>query len=227
MDAQKFGAFIAGVRKERGLTQLELARKLQVTDKAVSRWERGLGFPDINTIQPLAEALELSILEVMRSQRIAEQIIPPDAADAALADTLALARRKQRQVRWWTFALLGTAVLGLAVLFFYLYARDMQEQFQIWPSVLLRVLLAPLLLAMVCGLAATALRRGLKEELLPSRKARLICRGAALLLLLGYVFVVLNWLFPVLLEINAYYLFLFFRVRYLWVAAMAVLWGLA
>ena len=45
MDAQKFGAFIAEMRKARGLTQAALAAQLHVTDKAVSRWERGLGFP--------------------------------------------------------------------------------------------------------------------------------------------------------------------------------------
>ena len=40
-----------------------------MTDKAVSRWERGLGFPDIQTIEPLAQALGISVLELMRSER--------------------------------------------------------------------------------------------------------------------------------------------------------------
>ena len=42
------------------MTQADLAGKVGVTDKAVSRWERGLGFPDINTMEPLAEALDVS-----------------------------------------------------------------------------------------------------------------------------------------------------------------------
>ena len=73
MDAHKFGAFIAENRKAKNMTQAELAVKLQVTDKAVSRWERGLGFPDINTIEPLAAALDLSIRELMKSEKIAAE----------------------------------------------------------------------------------------------------------------------------------------------------------
>lgn len=61
MEAKKFGTFIATLRKENNMTQVELAQKLQVTDKAVSKWERGLGFPDINTIEPLADALGVSL----------------------------------------------------------------------------------------------------------------------------------------------------------------------
>lgn len=68
MDAKRFGAFISGRRKEHHMTQADLAGKVGVTDKAVSRWERGLGFPDINTMEPLAEALDVSLLELMRSE---------------------------------------------------------------------------------------------------------------------------------------------------------------
>ena len=57
MDAKMFGAFLAQVRRAQGLTQAELAEQLHVTDKAVSRWERGVGLPDINTLEPLADAL--------------------------------------------------------------------------------------------------------------------------------------------------------------------------
>ena len=82
MDAKKFGSFIAATRKESNMTQMDLARKLQVTDKAVSKWERGLGFPDINTIEPLADALGVSVLEIMRSERIAETAITSDSSFA-------------------------------------------------------------------------------------------------------------------------------------------------
>lgn len=51
MDAKQLGPFIAERRKELGMTQTHLAKKLHVTDKAVSRWERGVGLPDINSIK--------------------------------------------------------------------------------------------------------------------------------------------------------------------------------
>lgn len=69
MDSEAFGRFIAGIRKEKNMTQAELAEKIGVTDKAVSRWERGKGFPDINTLDPLAGALGISLLELMRSEK--------------------------------------------------------------------------------------------------------------------------------------------------------------
>ena len=69
MEAKQFGQFIAGIRKEKKMTQAELAEKINVTDKAVSRWERGLGFPDIQTLEPLAQALGISVLELMRSKK--------------------------------------------------------------------------------------------------------------------------------------------------------------
>ena len=72
MDAYKFGCFVAEKRKEQNMTQKDLAAKLQVTDKAVSKWERGLGFPDINSLEPLADALGVSIIELMKSERIIE-----------------------------------------------------------------------------------------------------------------------------------------------------------
>lgn len=99
MDAKKFGAFIADVRKEKGMTQAELAAELNVTDKAVSKWERGLGFPDINSLEPLADALGLSVLELMRSERLAAPALEPEAASAALSDAFVLVTLQRRAER--------------------------------------------------------------------------------------------------------------------------------
>ena len=56
LDKQQLGAFIAENRKRQGLTQQQLAQILHITDKAVSKWERGLSYPDVTLLQPLAAA---------------------------------------------------------------------------------------------------------------------------------------------------------------------------
>ena len=55
------GTMISSLRKDKGMTQLELAEIMGVTDKAVSKWERDLSCPDINSIPKLAEFLEISV----------------------------------------------------------------------------------------------------------------------------------------------------------------------
>ena len=99
MDVKKFGLFIATLRKEQQMTQAELAQKLQVTDKAVSKWERGLGFPDINTIEPLADALGVSVLEIMKSEKIVKQEVSAVVASDALMDAFELARYQKKLER--------------------------------------------------------------------------------------------------------------------------------
>lgn len=59
MEKKTLGMMIASLRKENGMTQLELAEKMGVTDKAVSKWERDLSCPDVNTIPKLAECFDI------------------------------------------------------------------------------------------------------------------------------------------------------------------------
>lgn len=66
------GTMIAELRKQHGMTQLELAEKMGVTDKAVSKWERDLSCPDINSLPKLAEILDVSVEELMQIKKEAE-----------------------------------------------------------------------------------------------------------------------------------------------------------
>lgn len=66
MSTQTLGAMIASLRKEHGMTQLELAEKMGVTDKAVSKWERDVSCPDINLLPKLAEVFDVSVDQLMR-----------------------------------------------------------------------------------------------------------------------------------------------------------------
>lgn len=68
MDAQKTGNLINIKRKNMNMTQGELAKKLHVTDKAVSKWERGLSFPDISLLIPLSEILNISLYDLLKGE---------------------------------------------------------------------------------------------------------------------------------------------------------------
>ena len=61
MNKERLGDFIGSERKNLGLTQRDLAARLHVTDKAVSKWERGLSYPDGTLLEPLAAALDLTV----------------------------------------------------------------------------------------------------------------------------------------------------------------------
>ena len=69
MDAVKTGCLIAERRKQLNMTQKELAQKLHVSAQAVSKWERGLSFPDIVLLEPLAQQLDLTVSEVLTGSR--------------------------------------------------------------------------------------------------------------------------------------------------------------
>ena len=119
MNAEKFGKFIGECRKELSLTQADLAEKLHVTDKAVSRWERGLGFPDIHTLEPLAAALDLSLIELMDSEKKAEETVTKEAASEAVAETINLSRLRWKRF-WKRTALWFGAIAGAIILWFLL-----------------------------------------------------------------------------------------------------------
>lgn len=64
------GAVIKGLRERKGLKQADLAEKLAVSDKAVSKWETGRGYPDITLLEPLAQALDVSITELISGNTV-------------------------------------------------------------------------------------------------------------------------------------------------------------
>lgn len=66
MNAEKIGKFISRKRKLKNLTQKELANKLHITDKAVSKWERGLSLPDISVLIPLSEILNVGLYDLLK-----------------------------------------------------------------------------------------------------------------------------------------------------------------
>lgn len=116
MDPKEFGVFIQTRRKELGMNQTQLAEKLNVTAKAVSRWERGVGFPSIELLQPLAEALEISIAELMQS-KLLEKEIPKEEASQLVTQTMETIR--QQEALTWKRKII---LYGGYALFFAMYS---------------------------------------------------------------------------------------------------------
>lgn len=78
MDNLKFGNFIKSLRKEKNMTQKDLAKKIGLTDKAISKWERGLSFPDITMLNSLSEVLGVDVSEILNGERGKEKISKED-----------------------------------------------------------------------------------------------------------------------------------------------------
>lgn len=72
MDQIKTGKFIASLRKEKGFTQMSLADRLCISDKTVSKWERGAGLPDVSLMLPLCEILEISVNELLAGEKLTD-----------------------------------------------------------------------------------------------------------------------------------------------------------
>lgn len=105
MKKQTFGAMIAELRKEQGMTQLDLAEKMGVTDKAVSKWERDLSFPDVNSIPKLAEIFNVTVDELMQIRADSNE----KGADDRISEILHLALKG-------IAAAMGIAVVVLSLL---------------------------------------------------------------------------------------------------------------
>lgn len=105
MDNIQFGAFVAQLRKEQGLTQKELADRLHVTDKAVSKWETGKGFPDVKLLEPLAQVLGVSLVELLQGARTEKESLTIGEAGEVLSQAIdqsqrITTRRYLRLLRW-------------------------------------------------------------------------------------------------------------------------------
>ena len=112
MDNITTGSFIKELRKEKNMTQKQLADHLHITDRAVSKWERGVCAPDISLLEPLAEILEVSIVELIQGER-AEA---PQEAEVSAKEIISYSQNEvRRKVRGIRKKYLAIAALVLAV----------------------------------------------------------------------------------------------------------------
>ncbi|MFV0519360.1 MAG: helix-turn-helix domain-containing protein [Lachnospirales bacterium] len=89
---ERFAKFILELRKEKGLTQKQLAEQIGISDKAVSKWERGLSLPDIALLIPLAELLNVSTTELLNGKRFEEKVITFEEVENLVVETIKLSK---------------------------------------------------------------------------------------------------------------------------------------
>lgn len=116
MNNNKTGALIADLRRQINWTQSDLAQKLGVTDKAVSRWETGRGFPDVSLLRPMSEMLGVTVNELILGERINPEAQTASADDTILTTMMDSSRRIERLVNGLLFTL-GGVLLVIALLF--------------------------------------------------------------------------------------------------------------
>ncbi len=92
MDQERIGRFIQELRKEKNLTQKELADRIGVSDKAVSKWENGRGMPDTSLLEPLCNELSVSVNELLA----AEKLPPEEYAVKAEANIMELLQSNKK-----------------------------------------------------------------------------------------------------------------------------------
>ena len=114
MDAKATGGLIARRRKEQNWSQGDLAERLHVTDKAVSKWETGRGLPSVDLLEPLAEALGLTVSELLSGRELTPEELPK-AAEAQMMESMERERRMRRRGFFATaaLALIGIAAIGV------------------------------------------------------------------------------------------------------------------
>ena len=127
MEKEKIGKYIRKKRIEKGMTQQQLAEKIQVTEKAVSRWETGRGVPDISLLEPLAEELHVSVTELLNGEeRVQEEAVHDTKAHMADIDITNVIEyvQENRKEKYNTGFKIGIWCLVVSLVLFLLYLRE-------------------------------------------------------------------------------------------------------
>ena len=109
MDKKEMGNKIAAIRKERGLTQKELAEKLHVSDKTVSKWETGTHFPDIAIMEDLAAALGISVITLLGFENVSSEEIIAEMTLISAEEKRSIVREIRN--RGWLTVVIGPIIL--------------------------------------------------------------------------------------------------------------------
>ena len=117
MDCGKTGALIRRLRMSRSMTQARLAQAVGVSPKAVSKWETGKGFPDVKLLEPLAQALGISLVELIRGEKDPRDSLTAAEAEAVVSQAMdqsqrITARRYLKLLRWLLTSIAAICAVG-------------------------------------------------------------------------------------------------------------------
>src|SRR5574344_689685 len=119
MDYEKIGKFIQEKRKGANLTQKELGKKLNLTDKAISKWERGLGCPDISIIEKLSIILNVSIIEILNGEEKKNDNLTFDDLNKYVLDTVNYSKDKEKnKIKNMFLKIIASVILFTAMYLF-------------------------------------------------------------------------------------------------------------
>ena len=97
INLEKFGSFVSELRKAQGLTQKDLGERLFVTDKTVSKWERGLSLPNVSLLLPLSEALGVTVTELLRSERTQTETLSVNEVEHLLTRSIQFSSKEETE----------------------------------------------------------------------------------------------------------------------------------
>ncbi len=118
MDPKKTGMIISNARKKLNITQKALADKLYVSDKAVSKWERGLCFPDISVLIPLTEILNISLYDLLRGEKMSKKEVEETLKSTIYYSNNELKKKKKKYVLISSIIILIILLISITILLF-------------------------------------------------------------------------------------------------------------
>ena len=116
MNQEKIGKFIANLRKEKNMTQQELAKKLGVTDRAISKWENGRGLPDYSLLQDLCDTLSISINELFSGEKLSKEDYKTKAEEN-MSKLINDNYSEKKKINWIIAISVAVVYLSISILF--------------------------------------------------------------------------------------------------------------
>lgn len=129
IDKQKFGSFVSELRKEKGLTQKEVAERLFISPKAISKWETGVNIPDTSLLIPLADMLGVSVTELLMCKRMeVDEVMDTEKVEDIVKTAITYSeenpeRAYQQKGKWGIFYGISILIAAIGLLLNHLYGQ--------------------------------------------------------------------------------------------------------